>query len=627
MMADNNTSTENRDRPKQRGFFEELRREVGVIWGTITFALARSSPAFRNWQRRLRRFKADFVIIPVGGPLPERSGPPRSFLQRQLPLPPVPQSMEILNRRLQKIADAENVRGVIFIFQGLSAGMATLTSLRRSIERLKQAGKVTIVFTPYLDMAHYYAATAADKIIVPPPTSFDVLGLRSEAIFLKDALDRLGLEADVIQISPYKTAYDGFVRSDISAEQKEQLDWILDDTYETVTQAMADGRSMEIEALHELIDQAPFLAKKALENKLVDHIAYEDTLPYLLVENEKNEAQDSDQKSDKANNESAATDKKKKKKRAKLISWSRATSVMLEKKRQPLRKYIGVISLEGAIFMGTSRRPPINLPIPIPMMSGETAGEQTISRLMRQAERDPQMAALIFHVDSPGGLSLASDLIWRQVHRLARKKPVLAYIGNVAASGGYYVSAGAHHIMGQPTTITGSIGVLAAHFTTRALFEKLSVRRVSLGRGKNSQMLSDSAPLSDGQREIIWQNVVATYEQFKELVATGRSLPVEELDEICNGRVWTGQQALGHGLIDSHGDFIDAVAKAAELANLKVDDYHEVQVLNLHGKNGGYLPPSPLEPLEDLLQLKVYDRLIELQDRTLTIMPFDIRFR
>jgi protease-4 len=505
--------------------------------------------------------------------------------------------------------------------------MATLTNLRRSIERLKQAGKETIVFTPYLDMAHYYAATAADKIIVPPATSFDVLGLRSEAIFLKDALDRLGLEADVIQISPYKTAYDGFVRSDISAEQKEQLDWILDDTYQTVTQAMADGRSMEIDALQELIDQAPFLAIKALENNLVDQIAYEDTLPYLLVENEKKEAQDSDQQSDKANNESAATDNKNKKKRAKLISWSRATSVMLEKKRQPLRKYIGVISLEGTIFMGTSRRPPINLPIPIPMMSGETAGEQTISRLMRQAERDPQMAALIFHVDSPGGLSLASDLIWRQVHRLARKKPVLAYIGNVAASGGYYVSAGAQHIMGQPTTITGSIGVLAAHFTTRALFEKLSVRRVSLGRGKNSQMLSDSAPLSDRQREIIWQNVVATYEQFKDLVASGRSLPVEELDEICNGRVWTGQQALGHGLIDSHGDFIDAVAKAAELANLKVDDYHEVQVLDLYGKTGGYLPPSPLEPVEDLLQLKVYDRLIELQDRTLTIMPFEIRFR
>jgi protease-4 len=625
MTTDNNTPTIKTDAPKKRGFFEELLREVGDVWGSIIFALSRSGPAFRNWQRRIRRFKVDFVIVPVGGPLPERSGPPRSFLQRQLPLPPVPQSMEILNRRLQKIADAENVRGVIFIFQGLSAGMATLANLRRSIERLKQAGKETIVFTPYLDMAHYYAATAADKIIIPPATSFDVLGIRSEAIFLKDALDRLGLEADVIQISPYKTAYDGFVRSEISAEQQEQLDWILDDTYETVTQAMADGRPMEIDALQELIDRAPFLAQEALENKLVDHIAYEDSLPYLLVENEKNESQDSDQQNDEDNSDPVALEKKKK--RAKLISWRRATNVMLEKKRQPLRQYIGVISLEGAIFMGPSRRPPINLPIPIPMMSGETAGEQTISRLVRLAERDPQMAALIFHVDSPGGLSLASDLIWRQVHRLAREKPVLAYIGNVAASGGYYVIAGANHIMGQPTTITGSIGVLAAHFTTRALFEKLSVQRVSLGRGKNSQMLSDSAPLSDNQREIIWQNVVETYEQFRDLVASGRSLPVEELDEICNGRVWTGQQALGHQLIDSHGDFVDAVAKAAELASLKVDDTHQVQVLNLYGKDGGYLPPRPLEPLEDLLQLKVYDRLIELQDRTLTIMPFEIRFR
>ncbi len=609
-------------------FIEELRHELSEIWGLLTYSVSSAGLKLRNWLRRLRRLRLDFVVIPVGGSLPERSGPARSFLQRQLPLPPLPMSMELLNEQLSRVSDADNIYGVIFLFRGFSAGMATLTNFRRSVERLQAAGKRVVVYTPYLDLAHYYAATAADLIVIPPSARFEVLGIRSEVMFLKNSLDRLGVQAEVLQISPYKTAYNSFIREDISQEQKEQIDWILDDSYETLIQAMASGRQLEPELLTALIDRAPLTPEDALENNLVDYLAYEDTLPFILPEAfGKVKSDKVDENSSKSGEEQPEPDPPNQKQKADIGNWRRARKVMFEKARRSTKKYIGVISVEGVILMGQSRKPPIDLPIPIPMLSGEAAGETTISDLLRQAEKDNNMAALIFHIDSPGGLAIASDLIWRQIYRLSQKKPVLAYMGNVAASGGYYVAAEAQHIMCQPTTVTGSIGVLAAHFSTREFYNKLSINRVVMGRGKNVHMLGDADPLTEDQLAVLWKSLVHSYDQFKKVVADGRNLPFEELDDICHGRVWTGNQALDHKLIDSHGDFLDATAKAAELANIKTDDIHKIPVLNIYSGGDGYLPPQPLEPLKDLLHGLSIERLSEISDQALTIMPFNLRIR
>ena len=612
-------------------FLQELRRELSEIWGLATFSISSSGIILRNWLRRLRRLRLDFVIIPVGGPLPERAGPPRSFIQRQLPLPPVPMSMELLNEQLTRISEAKNIYGVIFLFRGFSAGMATLSNFRRSVERLQAAGKKVVVFTPYLDLSHYYAATAADLIIVPPSAKFEMLGIRSEVMFLKDAIDRLGIQADVVQISPYKSAYDAFIRSDISQEQKAQIDWILDDTYETLIQAMAGGRQMEPEKLTSLIDRAPINPEDALENKLVDYLAYEDALPFILPDafsqanKEAVDGSDEISEEDSRLEEDAEKAPPSRKRKATIANWRRARKILFETARRSTKKYIGVISVEGVIFMGQSRKPPIDLPIPIPMLSGEAAGESTITDLLRRAERDPQLAALILLIDSPGGLALASDLIWRQVFRLSQKKPVLAYMSNVAASGGYYIAAPAQHIMCQPTTVTGSIGVLAAHFSTRELFGKLSINRVVMGRGKNVQMLSDADPLSEDQLQILWSSLLHSYDQFKKVVADGRDLPIEDLDNISNGRVWTGSQAIEHKLVDSHGDFQDAVIKAAELAGIEIDDIQKIPVLNIYSGGDGYISPQPLEPLQELLNEFSMERLAKLNGKSLTIMPFDLR--
>ncbi len=602
-------------------FFGELTSELRQIWQTVSFGLARAGAGFRNHMRRLRRLEIDYVVIPLSGSLPERSGPPRGFLQRRLPLPPPPFSMEMLNYQLQVIADAENVKGVVFVFQGLTAGLATLQNLRRAMQRVKEAGKRTVVFTPYLDLAHYLAATEADQIVVPPMTRFEVLGMRSETIFLKDALGRLGIEADVVQISPFKTAYNELGESDITPEQEQQLNWILDDAYDQITAAIAAGRGLAVVEIRDLIDQAPMPAEKAMAAGLVDHIAYEDALSHWL--GAKSQEVNAAESTANGHEELGDEDPRLAHPRARLATWSAARSALLEKPRRPSRKYIGVVSLVGRIGMGASR----SSPLPIPWLGGAVSGERTMSTLLRRAEKDQRLAALIIRVDSGGGSALASDLIWRQVHRIAKRIPVVAYMGNIAASGGYYVAAAGQYIMSQPLTLTGSIGVVTVHISTQGLFEQLSVKRVALQRGEKANLNSDMAPLSEEERQLLWSEVADTYERFKSIVAEGREIPLDELDEICEGRVWTGHQAREKKLVDGHGDFVDAIKKAAEKAGLPIDDHSYVPVYNLHPDGGQHVLPKPLDEPEALLKTLSREQLAQYLDKPLLILPVKITFR
>ncbi|MEJ2747138.1 MAG: signal peptide peptidase SppA [Anaerolineae bacterium] len=620
-------------------FFTDLKRELHQLWQDLSYNTQRFAVGLRNQIRLLQRAELDYIILPIGGPLPERADPPRSFIQRQLPLPAPPLPMEAVNHRLQAIGDAANVKGVLFIFRGFSAGLATLQNLRRSIERLQAAGKEVIVYTPYLDVAHYFVAAAADRIIAPPGARFEVLGLRSEAIFLKETLARIGVAAEVIQISPFKTAYNMLGEADITPEHRAQLEWLLDDTFDLLTQAMAGGRGKSVTEIRDLIDGAPYTAVQARDLGLIDDVAYEDELEEKLAPEQELELE-LEEKSGSADGsfvkeeagEPPAVPKEGKKK-AKLLTWGKAHPMLLEKARKWPDKFIGVVSLEGLITMGPSRQPPL---IPLPFLDGATAGEATLVNLLRRAEKIDEMAALILHVDSGGGSALASELITREIERIGRKKPVLAYMGNTAASGGYEVSVLARHIMCQPVTITGSIGVIMMRPDTQALYEKLSVKRVSIKRGERADLYSDDGPLSDDERETLWRGVVETYETFKQLVANGRSLAYDDLDPICEGRVWTGRQALGHKLVDSHGDFEDAIRRAAELADLPTGPDDGIPVANLYPKSDGHRPPRPFEtedgaaPAAAIAELSRWlsgERLRELSGQPLLLLPYEIKFR
>jgi protease IV len=603
----------------QNDFFTELQAELRQVWTAARDYGAGAGAATRNWLRRARRARLDYVVMPLSGPLPERNEPPRSFIERQLPLPSPPLSMEMINGRFQTIADAANVKGVVLIFQGFSAGLASLQNLRRAIHRLRAAGKEVIVYTPYLDLPHYYVASAADRIVIPPTTQFDVFGLRLESVYLKDALAYVGLQMDVVQISPYKTAFNRLGNSDMTPEERAQMDWLLDDRYDLLTAEMAEGRNLTQAAMQALIDRAPLFAAETLAEGLVDATAYEDELAHWLAEPPTDETAQ--------NNETAQNSEQP---IAKLLPWPEARRLLLEKARRRHRQFIGVVSLEGMIMMGPSRQPPLDLPIPF--IGGEVAGEETLLNLLRQAEEMEEMAALIFHVDSGGGSALASDLIGRQIERISRQKPVLVYMGNVAASGGYYVSVHARHIMCQSGTVTGSIGVISGRLSASGLYEKLRLNQVSLQRGARAGLYQEIAPMSEAEREVFWATIVQTYEEFKQVVANGRSLPLESLDPICEGRVWTGRQAQGHKLVDSFGDFVDAAAKAAELAGISLDDKVRLPVVNLHERDGRYRLPQPFNPeqapdetLAEVARLLSGERWRELNGRALLLTPFALR--
>lgn len=603
-MAETNT---------QPDFLTELGRELTAVWTTLRAESQQMGVAIRNQLRQARGAKLDYIIMPLGGSLPERADPPRGFIERQLPLPPAPLSLEQLNRRLQAVADADNVKGVLFLFRGFQLGLAQLQNFRRAIERLRATGKEVIVFTPYLNLPHYYAASAASKIIVPPSAQFDVLGLRSEVSFYKDALARIGVEVDVVQISPFKTAFDSFGKSEMTPEFKAQVDWLLDDQFAMLTSDMAADRGLELAELQQWIDRAPLTAAAALAAGLVDAVAYEDELAAALfvAEEEKEEAPGDEPDDEEAKNQ------------AKLLPWDEAAPLLAEKWRKPSQKLIGVVSLEGVITMGPSRQPPLDLPIPF--LGGESAGEATLVQLLRQAEQMDNLAALILHVDSGGGSALASDLIGREVKRVAQKIPVLAYMGNAAASGGYYVSAPANHIMSQRGTMTGSIGVIMARPSTGGLYEKLAVNRVTVKRGERADLYSDVAPMTAEERQVFWDGIMENYNQFKQEVANGRSLPFDELDPICEGRVWTGRQALERKLVDSHGDFVDAIHQAAELAGLPHDDSQRLRVVNLWPERDGYLPPKPFAAAEEIGRWVFGERLRDLSGQPLFLLPFQVQ--
>ncbi len=590
-------------------FFTDLKRELQDLRQTLTDGWRQFAMTTRNGIRQAQSAKLDYVVLNLGGELPERDEPPRSFIQRQLPLPPPPLSMETLNRRLRAIADANNVKGIVFIFTGFRTGLATLQNVRRAIQRVQEAGKAIVVFTPYLDMAHYAVAAVADRIVIPPSASFDALGLRTEAIFLKDALARIGVGVEAIQISPYKTAANTFSQADMTPEHREQLTLLLDERFDLLTSAMAEGRGKTQAEIQTLIDQAPYPAEKALELGLVDDVAYEDELAALLGEKTETETETEEEK------------------KARLLVWQKARPLLFERPYRQPRQFIGVVSLEGMIVSGSSRQPPA---IPLPFVGGATAGSDTLLRLLRQAEKMDNMAALILHVDSVGGSALASDLIAREIKRIGQKKPILAYMGNVAASGGYQVSIPARRIMSQSGTITGSIGVLMMRMHTQALYQNLSVNRASLQRGQRAGLYSDEAPLTADETAVLRQSIEEVYVHFKRMVADGRSLPFDDLDPICEGRVWSGRQALAHKLVDSHGDFEDAIRQAAELAKLPIGPNDAIHVLNLYPKGQSYRLPQPFEPselTETISQLLSGERWRDMSGRPLLLMPFEVKFK
>jgi protease-4 len=280
---------------------------------------------------------------------------------------------------------------------------------------------------------------------------------------------------------------------------------------------------------------------------------------------------------------------------------------VLRRPQASVPEAVGVISLRGSIMTGPSR----SSPVPLPLFGDETLGSSTAQQLIRSAAKDDSLAAVVVHVDSPGGSALASDLIWRELVQLDQIKPVIIYMGDVAASGGYYIAAPGRKIVAQRATITGSIGVIMAKAVTGGAYEKLDAGWDTVQRGKNADIYSSLQPWEGEQRAAVERSLDHVYRVFKQRVADGRRLPLERLDDLAGGRVWTGEQALAHGLVDLLGDFDLAVETACTVAGLPTDG--SVQTVTVSAPSRPLLA-EPIKMVEALLGLLTRSQTLMLAD-------------
>ena len=542
----------------------------------------------RNARRAFRR-PPDFVWILVTGALPEFEPSRRGLLRRRLDPRTLAPSLESIRSRLDRILADGRARGVILRIENLDAGWATLEEVRAELYRFRERGKTVAAYLVDPDTRSYYLASAADEVFASPLSTLNVVGLRVRVNFLKDTLGRLGLETEVVAVSPYKSAADPISRSDFSPEAREQTERLLDVRSDELVNAISAGREIPPEQVKTTIDNAPYSAAEAVGNKLIDGALYEDELAGRLSDGEKP---------------------------ARLAEWRVASkSLRFPYRSRRARKAVGLVRVEGTIVRGRSRK----LPLPLPLLGREQAGSDSVVASLRVAEKSRHINAVLLYVDSPGGDALASDLIWREVERIRAKKPIVVLMGNAAASGGYYVSAPASHVVARKNTITGSIGVILTRPIAAGLLNRLKVNSVTVGRGARSNLLDPRRRPTPDELAVLEHQLNVFYDGFKDRVASGRELRPDDLKGIAGGRVWTGAEALSRDLVDETGGFRDALAKARELAGITEESGLLAKITPPGGAR-----PAPGEPVQEAVDA-ARDALRELSTaRVWALAPYEI---
>jgi protease-4 len=491
-----------------------------------------------NLLRRLRRVP-DYVVFTLAGEYPELRQPRGNFIMRRLHPPQI--SLQELAERFRAIARDARVRGVVLHLRPLDMPPGHLDSLRDLIKELRRAGKRVIAWSYSYDNARYYVACAADEILVIPGGTIVSLGLHRRYVYLADALKRVGLKAEVLQITPYKSARDVFTRSSMSDQVRQMANWLMDAAYDQVVKVIAEGRGIDQKTVRSLIDGTPCTDLKAEEMGIVDGLISEEELPAYLQEGAK---------------------------LAQLSTWKEARSCL---KRPPPRhpgRYVALLSIEGTIVAGHNQHPPFTPPIPLPFIFSRRAGDLSVVQVARRALADKRAAAVVLYVNSGGGSAVASEAMRAALAQIAAKKPLVVAMGAVAASGGYWVSTPAQTIIAQPNTITGSIGVLSGKFVDAGLLEKLLVNAETVSRGKTALFYDFERPFSEEERAVVWEGIQRIYDMFLDRVSASRGMTRQQVNAIGGGRVWSGHQALKNGLVDEFGGLQRALEKARQLAGL-----------------------------------------------------------
>ncbi len=506
------------------------RRRINTA--TVQSSLHRLRTSARNALTWLPGKRPGWVVLELGGSYPAR-------IQRRLIFGiPVPvelsraeESLEELYFTVESLCDAPWLKGVVFRVQDLRVDLNAGYALRRAIDMLKRAGKQTVATVDHLTWTTFYVAAACDRIVAPEGAEVGLRGLAVSVLFMRDALAKLGVQFEKLAVEKYKNAFDELVRQDMSEAQREQLEALLTDFERQYVADIAADRGLEPEAVRTFIDEGVSSAERARELGMIDRVAYEDEV--LTADH--------------------------------VPVGEAARFVKVRSRPVVGAKRIAVISMQGTIVAGRSRR----LPVALPALGSFMVGSEAVVRALREAEADKATAAIVLYVQSGGGSAVASDLIWREVSRIvSRQKPVVAVLGSVAASGGYYAVTHASRIVATPWTVTGSIGVFTGKLILENFFERFGMHPERVERGRFASIYDPATPFSDEQRALLGKTNDEVYGRFVTRVAEGRGLSSERVNEIGRGRIWSGAQAAKLGLVDELGDVQLAIDRACELANI-----------------------------------------------------------
>jgi protease-4 len=509
-----------------------------------------AAPAEKRAEAKPARKAATEVIahIALEGSLPEGVGQPGLLAD-------VKPHLHRLVERIDRAAGDAKVKGVLLAVASPDLGRARLEELRAAIGRVRAAGKPVTAHLVGGAPAQFLVASACDSIMLAPAATLEITGVRAEMTFFKALLDRLGVEAEILQVGEFKGAGEPLTRTSMSPQLRAQYESFVGDLYEQLVERVAADRKLPVERVRELVDTGVFTPEAAREAGLVDAVGYEDEALAALS------------KRVRSDEPKIARDYGRRKidddfsgigglvKLMELFAARDGTAPSGDGKR------IAVVHVTGEIREGRGRDD---------LLAGGAAGSDDVIAAIREAAKDEQVAAIVLRIDSPGGSALASDLIWREAERT--KKPVVASLSDTAASGGYYIAVAADRIVAAPGTLTGSIGVVGGKVAVGDALEKVGVHTDVVSRGRNAGWLSMTTPFKDHEREAFLATMRDVYRLFTTKVAAGRRLEPDRVKELAEGRVFTGRMAKEAGLVDRLGTLDDAIDEARKLAGIEADE-------------------------------------------------------
>lgn len=431
----------------------------------------------------------------------------------------------------------DKIKGISIENNATSLGSTQRKAIVEKLAEFKKTGKFVVAYADYYSQGEYYLASVADTVYMNPMGSIDFKGLASEVLYMKDLQEKTGIHMEVIRHGKYKSAVEPFLQQNMSDENREQLTVLLNSIWESYVGDISKNRKISVENLNNIATNLDARnANLALQNKLIDKIAYLDQ-----YQNGIKKALDI--KYDDDINE------------IEILDYIK--DVNLNIKKVSAKDQIAVIFAQGEIQGGEG-----NI---------TTIGEGSINRALKEARKNDKIKAVVLRVNSPGGSALTSDIIWREIELTKKVKPVIVSMGDVAASGGYYIACNANKIFAEPGTITGSIGVFGMVPNFKKVADKFGVNAEAVKTHENAAGYSVFEEMSPKYKQTLTESIEIIYDTFISRVAAGRKMDKAKVDEIAQGRVWTGTMAKQLGLVDELGSLDDAIAYAAKL--VKTDDY------------------------------------------------------